>query len=68
MKDSFNIKGFQSLVGYVSFLKHPPASKDSVIVQILKDLGAVIFCKTNIPQGMVCSFNRPYSCLNLSQI
>ena len=53
LKDSFNVKGVQSLIGYVSFLKYPPATEDSTLVQILRSLGAVIYCKTNIPQAMV---------------
>jgi len=33
-----------------------PADEDAVLVRILKDLGVVVFAKTNLPQSiMVCS-------------
>jgi Asp-tRNA(Asn)/Glu-tRNA(Gln) amidotransferase A subunit family amidase len=58
-KDSFNIEGVQSTVGYVSFLKHPPAKSNSALVSMLLDLGAVLYVKTNIPQTMmVCHQTR----------
>ncbi|KAJ5659364.1 hypothetical protein N7507_005815 [Penicillium longicatenatum] len=53
MKDSFCIEGLQSTVGYVSFLKNDPASKNSALVAILLQLGAVLYVKTNIPQTMM---------------
>ena len=33
VKDSFNVKGVQSAIGYVSFLANPPASSNSAVVQ-----------------------------------
>ncbi len=36
----------------VTFISNPPAEKDSVIVETLRDLGAVPFCHTNLPQTM----------------
>ncbi|KAJ5949118.1 hypothetical protein N7454_000702 [Penicillium verhagenii] len=53
VKDSFCIEGLQSTVGYVSFLKHAPATKNSALVSMLLDLGAVLYVKTNIPQTMM---------------
>ncbi|KAF2710987.1 amidase [Pleomassaria siparia CBS 279.74] len=53
VKDSFNIKGIQSTIGYVSFLSHPPASSNSVLIDILLAAGAVFYCKTSLPQTMM---------------
>ncbi|KAL4972618.1 amidase signature domain-containing protein [Aspergillus desertorum] len=45
--------GIQSTVGYVSFLEHEPASRNSALVEMLLDLGAVPYVKTNIPQTIM---------------
>jgi amidase len=61
LKDNFNIKGEESTIGMVSFLDEK-ASANSPLVDILLDLGAVIYVKTNVPQTMmVCG---PDSLLN----
>jgi amidase len=53
LKDSFNIIGVHSTIGYVSFINNPPASTNSVLVDILLANGAVLYVKTNIPQTMM---------------
>ena len=53
LKDSFNVKGVQSTLGYVSFLDHPVASTNSPLVDVLLELGAVLYLKTNIPQTLM---------------
>lgn len=53
LKDSFNVRGVQSTIGYVSFIANPPSSSNSAVVQILYDAGAVFYVKTNIPQTMM---------------
>ncbi|KAJ5733144.1 Amidase, partial [Penicillium manginii] len=53
IKDSFCVKGQQSTIGYVEFLKHEPAMTNSALVQLLLELGAVLYVKTNIPQTMM---------------
>lgn len=50
LKDSFKIPGIDSSIGYIS-LVNKPAEKAAPLVQILLDLGAVLYCKTNIPQS-----------------
>ncbi|KAL2862996.1 amidase signature domain-containing protein [Aspergillus lucknowensis] len=52
LKDQFNVKGYDSTIGYVgrSFL---PAEEDAVLVRMLKDMGAVILAKTNLPQSIM---------------
>ncbi|GME38785.1 hypothetical protein GTA08_BOTSDO05197 [Neofusicoccum parvum] len=53
IKDSFCVKGVDTTIGFVSFLDNGAATKNSALVQILLDLGAVLYCKTNIPQTMM---------------
>ncbi|KAK1593448.1 amidase [Colletotrichum navitas] len=53
LKDSFVVKGRYATVGYVEFLKRPPPTTNSAMVDLLLDAGAVLFCKTNIPQTMM---------------
>ncbi|KAF1815474.1 amidase signature enzyme [Eremomyces bilateralis CBS 781.70] len=49
LKDSFNVKGVQSAIGYVSFLDHEPPTSNAALVDILLAEGAVVYCKTNVP-------------------
>lgn len=53
IKDSFNVAGVQSTLGYVSFIDQAPADKNSPLVDILLSLGAVLHVKTNIPQTLM---------------
>ncbi|KAL2800986.1 amidase signature domain-containing protein [Aspergillus keveii] len=53
LKDSFCLEGIPTTVGYVSFLKYGPAKENSALVNLLLDLGAVLYVKTNIPQTMM---------------
>ncbi|PYH46931.1 general amidase GmdB [Aspergillus saccharolyticus JOP 1030-1] len=53
LKDSFCVEGVDTSVGYVSFLAHGPAKKNAALVQMLLDLGAVLYVKTNVPQTMM---------------
>lgn len=53
VKDSFNIKGIQATIGFISFLDHPLASENAALVNILLDQGAVLYVKTNIPQTLM---------------
>ncbi|CAI7623513.1 unnamed protein product [Penicillium bialowiezense] len=52
IKDNFNYKGVDSTIGMISFLDEK-ASENSPLVNILLDLGAVIYVKTNVPQTMM---------------
>jgi Asp-tRNA(Asn)/Glu-tRNA(Gln) amidotransferase A subunit family amidase len=52
LKDSFKIKGYDASVG-VANLCFKPASENSVLVDLLLSLGAVLYCKTNVPQSMM---------------
>lgn len=51
IKDDHDVVEMDSTLGFAKNL-YKPASKNSVPVQILIDLGAVPFCKTNVPQAL----------------
>ncbi|KAI3107295.1 hypothetical protein CBS147333_6364 [Penicillium roqueforti] len=53
IKDSFCVEGVQSTIGYVAFLENEPAKTNSALVEMLLQLGAVLYVKTNIPQTMM---------------
>ncbi|KDQ31042.1 hypothetical protein PLEOSDRAFT_1092424 [Pleurotus ostreatus PC15] len=52
LKDQINIEGIEASMGYVSWLGKY-ATKNSVLVDVLLELGAVPFVKTNIPQTLM---------------
>lgn len=56
LKDQFNVKGYDSTLGYVS-RAFKPASEDAILVKMLKKLGAVVLAKTNLPQSIMV---RPF--------
>ncbi|KAI1183177.1 amidase [Nemania serpens] len=59
VKDQFNIAGFDSTLGYVG-RSFQPATRDSVLVEMLRSLGAVIMAKTNLPQSIMwCETENP---------
>ncbi|KAK5163491.1 uncharacterized protein LTR77_010673 [Saxophila tyrrhenica] len=51
LKDTFKIKGYDSSVGVAAFC-FQPATTNSALVDLLLELGAVLYCKTNVPQTM----------------
>ncbi|KAI5956876.1 hypothetical protein KGF54_000494 [Candida jiufengensis] len=54
LKDNFNIKGQSTTLGMVNFCFNPPKfEQDSVLVSLLRDLGAVLYVKTNVPVAMM---------------
>lgn len=55
LKDSFDVKGLQSTYGYVELLKHEPANRNAYLVELLLELGAVLYVKTNVPQTLMVS-------------
>ncbi|KAI1799679.1 amidase [Daldinia bambusicola] len=59
LKDQFNLKGYDSTLGYVS-RAFSPAVEDAALVALLKRLGAVILAKTNLPQSIMwCETENP---------
>ncbi|OQE01579.1 hypothetical protein PENSOL_c004G11541 [Penicillium solitum] len=53
LKETFNIKGVPSSLGFASFLDYQPAAQNSVLVDILLEAGAALYVKTNVPQTMM---------------
>ncbi|OGM41577.1 acetamidase [Aspergillus bombycis] len=52
LKDQFNIRGVDTTLGYVG-RSFAPATEDAALVQILRDMGAIILAKTNLPQSIM---------------
>lgn len=55
LKDQFDVKGYDTTLGYVG-RSFKPAEQDAVLVQILRNLGAVVIAKTNLPQSIMVGF------------
>lgn len=51
VKDTFKIKGYDASVGVAAFC-FKPATTNSALVDLLFSLGAVLYCKTNVPLTM----------------
>lgn len=51
LKDSFKVKGYDATIGYAA-LAFNPATTNSPVVDILLRAGAVLYCKTNVPQTL----------------
>ncbi|KAI5291888.1 hypothetical protein KEM54_000001 [Ascosphaera aggregata] len=49
IKDSIPIKGYDASSGFV-FLCNKPAEENCVLVDWLLEQGAIVYCKTNLPQ------------------
>lgn len=57
IKDSFQIEGSEATIGMVAFMDQV-STTNSALVDALIHLGAVLYCKTNVPQTlMVCIFS-----------
>lgn len=52
LKDQFNLKGIESTIGYVSRCGKPE-TRNSTLVDLLLDAGAVLYCKTNVPATLM---------------
>lgn len=53
LKDSFQIRGTEATVGFVAYLDNGPSPENSCLVDVLLGLGAVLYCKTNVPQTLM---------------
>jgi amidase len=51
LKDTFKVKGYDASIG-IAALCFKPSQENSVLVNILLDAGAVLYCKTNVPQTL----------------
>jgi amidase len=52
LKDTFKVKGYDASIGIASLAENP-AKQNSLLVDILLEQGAVLYCKTNIPQTLM---------------
>ncbi|EJU01835.1 general amidase [Dacryopinax primogenitus] len=52
LKDQISIAGLDTVMGYVAWIDKP-AEKNSVLVDILLEQGAVPFVRTNVPQTLM---------------
>ena len=52
LKDQFDVEGFDSTLGYVG-RAFKPAMQDCALVLLLKQMGAIIVAKSNLPQSIM---------------
>lgn len=52
IKDSFQVMGHDTSTGLACFVEEP-AEQHSALAALLLDLGAVLYCKTNLPQTIM---------------
>ncbi|KAL1868415.1 hypothetical protein VTK73DRAFT_3709 [Phialemonium thermophilum] len=53
VKDHYNVKGQYTTAGYISYARNPKKTQDALIVEIMRQAGAVLYAKTNNPQCMM---------------
>ncbi|KAK4504572.1 hypothetical protein PRZ48_005488 [Zasmidium cellare] len=53
IKDSFDVEGITTTCGFVALLEVEKPKKNAPLVDLLLDLGAVLYVKTNVPQTMM---------------
>ncbi|TXT04819.1 hypothetical protein VHUM_04087 [Vanrija humicola] len=53
IKDHIDVKGHDSPSGFLSFVGKMVAEEDAALVKILRDAGAVFYCKTTNPQSLM---------------
>ena len=59
LKDQFDVPGYDTTLGYVG-RSFRPATGHSLLVKILKQAGAIIIAKTNLPQSIMwCETDNP---------
>ncbi|KAF7560566.1 hypothetical protein G7046_g3586 [Stylonectria norvegica] len=66
LKDCFKIEATDATIGYTALANQPTLKEEeSEVTKIMRQSGAVLFCKTNIPLAMMageasCTFNAIY--------
>ncbi|KAF2187166.1 amidase [Zopfia rhizophila CBS 207.26] len=59
LKDQFDVQGYDSTLGYVG-RAFKPAAEHCVLMSLLKQMGAVIIAKSNLPQSIMwCETENP---------
>ncbi|KAL8700918.1 MAG: hypothetical protein Q9201_005187 [Fulgogasparrea decipioides] len=62
LKDQFHVKGVETTMGYVGWIGTFQGKKgtgkervfESELVKELRDLGAILYCKTSVPHTLMC--------------
>ncbi|OBT97574.1 hypothetical protein VE01_04442 [Pseudogymnoascus verrucosus] len=52
LKDTFKVRGYDASIGIASLAENP-AQENSLLVDVLLQQGAVLYCKTNVPQTLM---------------
>ncbi|CAG8894329.1 unnamed protein product [Penicillium egyptiacum] len=52
LKDSLNLPGIDTTIG-LTYFANKPVTETSSLSEILLELGAILYCKTNVPQSMM---------------
>ena len=52
LKDTFKVRGYDASIGIASLAENP-AQENSLLVDVLLQQGAVLYCKTNVPQMLI---------------
>ncbi|KAL7940296.1 amidase signature domain-containing protein [Trichoderma barbatum] len=52
LKDTFKVQGYDTSTGLACYV-NAPAEEHSSIAAMLLDLGAILYCKTNVPQSVM---------------
>ena len=54
LKDCFKIDGTDASIGYTAYADRPTKKdEESEITKIMRESGAILFCKTNVPTAMM---------------
>ncbi|KAL4874303.1 amidase signature domain-containing protein [Aspergillus karnatakaensis] len=54
LKDCFRVAGVDTTIGYTAFANSPtPEDQESEITKTMRESGAILFCKTNVPPGLM---------------
>lgn len=62
LKDTFRIEGTDTTIGFVAFANNPETLQtESEITRIMREAGAVLFCKTCVPSWLNFSSSRTSS-------
>lgn len=52
IKDAFDIKGYDTSIGWTA-LAFQPAKSSAPVVELIEKLGGVLYCKTNVPAAIM---------------
>lgn len=65
MMDRYHVAGLDSTCGYASWIGMiKREDEEGVLVKQLRSLGAVIFCKTNVPMSAMVSHCELITCMH----